>query len=192
MASHGPEEIRRLLALVDRELDAPAEITVIGGAAIGLRWDPAHSTSDVDLTPTPDERFWSAVGRARARMAPAVPVQPVGIYQAPYAWEERRVPLRLPGLRRLTVLLPEAHDLALMKVARGLTHDLQAIEDVHRASPLSLATLVERFHETRTQRIGSMVELKLSFLALVERLFGPEKAKEVERGLDSPPPVRSI
>jgi hypothetical protein len=36
-----------------------------------------------------------------------------------------------------------------MKVGRGETHDLEAIEEIHRISPLSLATLVPRYEESR-------------------------------------------
>jgi hypothetical protein len=68
-----------------------------------------------------------------------------------------------------------------MKVARGETHDLEAIEEIHRISPLSLATLISRYEESRPQFIGHPSNLKLSFLALVARLFGEDEATRIER-----------
>jgi hypothetical protein len=53
-------------------------------------------------------------------------------------------------------------------------------EEIHRISPLSLATLVSRYEESRPQFIGHPANLKLSFLALVARLFGEEEARRVE------------
>ncbi len=47
-------------------------------------------------------------------------------------------------------------------------------------SPLSLATLISRYEESRPQFIGNPANLKLSFLALVARLFGEKEARRVE------------
>jgi hypothetical protein len=105
----------------------------------------------------------------------------IGIVQPPYEYEDRLRPLPIRGLKRLQILVPEAHDLALMKVARGEAHDLEAIEEIHRILPLSLATLVSRYEESRPQFIGHPANLKLSFLALVARLFGEEEARRVDR-----------
>ena len=81
-----------------------------------------------------------------------------------------------------------------MKVARGLEHDLEALEDVHARSPFDLETLIERYYDTRTQVTGLEGAFTLSFLSLVDRLFGPELAGKVERRLERgpPPPVRSV
>ena len=41
-----------------------------------------------------------------------------------------------PAERQGTVVyVPEAHDLVLMKIARAEAHDLDAVEDIHRAAP---------------------------------------------------------
>lgn len=169
-------------------------VTVIGGAAIGLKYDTQHATSDVDLTPIQDEGFWEAVKRTNARMTDPVPVQSVGLFAGPYDYESRCTHLAIDGLKLLTLLVPEAHDLALMKVARGLTHDLEAVEDVHNARPLDLEILVARYYETLTQVTGSLEDFKLSFLSLVDRLFGRVVAARVEARLENerPPRIESV
>jgi hypothetical protein len=175
------------LRLLDAELKAPVTVTVIGGAAIGLEYDTRHATTDIDLTPIGNEAFWRAVERARARLPDPVPVQPVGLYAAPYDYEDRRRPPEIDGLRFLRLLVPEVHDLALMKVARGLTHDLEALEDIHRGHAFDLETLIARYFDTRTQVTGSLELFKLSFLAFVERTFGERVARDVERRLEKGP-----
>lgn len=81
-----------------------------------------------------------------------------------------------------------------MKAARALTHDLEAVEDIHRKRPLDLETLIHRHYEARTQVTGTQENFTLGFLALVERLFGAKAAKEVERRLESerPPPIGGV
>src|SRR5216684_2320456 len=70
------------LGRVDRELTAPCTIFLIGGSAVSII-APAHSTSDVDLLSPGSEEFDAAVARLRARGEPVLPVQVVGIAEAP-------------------------------------------------------------------------------------------------------------
>lgn len=181
-----PADFEEFFRALDRELRRPLTVTVIGGAAIGLKYDPRHATSDIDLTPISDVEFWKAVDRAI--VTHPVPVQAVSIYTAPYDYESRRTPLPIEGLERLTVLIPEIHDLAIMKVARALTHDLDAIEDVHRKSPLDLDTLLVRYYEALGQVIGPRSGFTIGFLALVERLFGTSAAERVQHRIENEPP----
>lgn len=187
-----PAEVEEFFLALDRELRRPVTITVIGGAAVGLRYDPRHTTTDIDLTPVNDAQFWAAV--ARARKSRPIPVQSVPFFTPPYDYEARCTKLAINGLKRLTILLPEVHDLAIMKAARALTHDLEAVEDIHRERPLDLETLIERYYETRTQVTGSQEDFTIGFLALVGRLFGEKVAKAVERRLETerPPPVGGV
>ena len=176
-------ELTAFLRLVDDELSRDCTIVVVGGAAIGLAYAPDHSTADIDIMPTRNTELWKAVERAQARSKARVPFQAVGIVQPPYEYEERLRPLPIPGMKHLKVLVPEPHDLALMKVARGEAHDLAGIEDIHRASPLSLDVLVERYEESRVQFIGNPADLRLGFLALLARLFGESEAERLGKKL---------
>lgn len=176
-----PSEFEGLLRLIDEEMTEPCTVVVVGGAAIGLAYAPGHSTMDIDLMPVRSKPFWDAVERAQQRLEARVPVEAVGIVQPPYEYEDRLRPLPIAGLKFLHVLVPEAHDLALMKVARGEAHDLAAIEEIHRISPLSLVTLASRYEESRPQFIGHPANLRLSFLALVAKLFGEGEAERLDR-----------
>jgi hypothetical protein len=185
--SYDPKELEAFLRLLDRELTSPVTITVIGGAAIGLVYDTRHATTDIDLIPIGLKAFWAAVDRAQ--QVHPVPLQAVSFFVAPYDYEDRRSPLPLEGLERLTVLVPEAHDLVIMKAGRAEAHDLAAVADIHARRPLDLETLVLRYYDARTQVTGSLADFTLNFLAVVERLFGTPAAERVRlRLLDQPPP----
>jgi hypothetical protein len=142
-----------------RRLGVPAVTTADAAAVLGVSAGAAT-------------QMLRRLERAQARSEGTIPFQAVGIVQPPYEYEDRLRPLPVSGLKHLKVLVPEPHDLALMKVARGEAHDLVGIEDIHRASPLSLDTLVARYEESRVQFVGNPADLRLAFLALVARLFG--------------------
>lgn len=153
-------EFEAFLRLVDEELSKDSTIVIVGGAAIGLAYAPDHSTTDIDVMPTRNAALWKAVERANARSKVSVPFQAAGIVQPPYEYEDRLRPLPIQGLKHLKVLVPERHDLALMKVARGEAHDLAGIEDIHRASPLSLGQVRVRAFEflaEQTQHLGEVL-----------------------------------
>ncbi|MDQ3262134.1 MAG: hypothetical protein M3Y59_00520 [Myxococcota bacterium] len=69
--------------------------------------------------------------------------------------------------------------LGCSKIARGRTHDLDAVETLHAHHPLGLETLLERFGETSVE--GSRTDFEISFILTVERLYGSQKAQDVER-----------
>src|SRR5260370_41348365 len=157
------------LGRVDREVGAPCSILLIGGSAVSII-DPAHSPSDVDVLSPGSEEFDAAVARLRSRGEPVLPVQVVGIAEAPEGLEERAQRVPLERAVRLTVLVPERHDLAMMKLARGYEHDLHALEDIHRLQPLAAETLVARYHQP--QVAGPRRRLALALLDLIARLSG--------------------
>ena len=156
---------------------------MIGGAAISLAYQGTHATSDLDLWPQSKKAFWQAVERATAKSKHPVPVQEAAIAEAPESFEERLKPLRITDLRQLRAFVPEAHDLVLMKTARGEAHDLDGIEDIHRANPLRLETLVERYEEMRATIIGPPSRFLTSFLAVVFRLYGDSRATDLKQQL---------
>ena len=160
------------LLRVDRELRAPVEIVLVGGSAIATI-DPTHATTDVDLLPPVSKEFDEAVQRLRSRGEPVLAVQITTVVDAPEGFEGRLQRISL-SLSSLTVLLPERHDLAMMKLSRGYEHDLEALEDIHRLQPFDVDTLVARFKDT--EAIGPRRRFAVSFLDLIARLFGEERA----------------
>lgn len=169
----GPE-LRRFLAAVDEVLEERVEVVVIGGAAAAIQYGVAVATTDIDTWSVVPPQLEAAVERARRSSGLDVPFGKSGVADGPYELEDR-LQRALPGLRHLVVLVPERHDLALMKVIRGYEHDLEAIERMQ--PPLDLDVLLPRFEEEMTSAVTDLRTLKANFLVLVERLF-PDRVAE--------------
>ena len=178
------KELERFFRAIDLELNGPCTIVVIGGAALELRYATRHATTDVDLWQNPGACFLKAVVRATKLSVIRIPISPTPIAEPPYNFEDRLHVVDIKGLERLKVQVPEPHDLALLKVARGEAHDLEAISEMNEEMALSLETLMERYKETRSQVTGPKGRFLLNFLALVARLYGDDKASEVEKELE--------
>jgi hypothetical protein len=181
MRVYTPRELRRFLAAMDRALDHPEDVVVIGGAAAALEYGVASGTRDIDTWTRVDESLAIAAERASRATGLGVPFSRSGVADGPHDFESR-LERTLPRLRRLKVMVPERHDLVLMKVLRGDEHDLQAIEAIHHRSPLQLSTLVTRYREEMSATIIDPGRLRGQFLTMVERLF-PERLDEVSRRL---------
>lgn len=65
-------------------------------------------------------------------------------------------------------------------MVRGYENDIQTIEDMHSARCFDMDTLVERFMSEITQVIGNHRMIRLSFLLMIEKLFGVESADKAE------------
>jgi len=175
---------RRFLAVVDDHLSVPAELLVIGGAAISLEYCSDYLTRDLDTISTVPPELWDAIHHAQRQIqteygfAKRPPVEQTGVFDGPESFEERCRPASLSGLRHLRVLVADIHDIALMKMARGQSRDMEALADVHRHSPLDLPTLCVRYGETES--IGPRERFRTSFLVLVERLYGAGVADALE------------
>lgn len=175
-------QMEAFLREIDQQLAQPCEVVLVGGAVIALVYKGSHATADVDCIKA-EADFWEACAAAQATSAAPIPVQKATLAQPPYDYEDRLTYFTLSGVHKLRILVPERHDLALMKIARAEAHDLDAIEDIHRIAPLQLETLIARYEEAKTQVLGSVTEHRLKFLAAIERLFGPTVAASVEKRL---------
>jgi len=174
------EQLERFLGAVDAALSEPIEIVVIGGTAAALHYGVGRATHDIDTWSTVEEALAAAAEKARAVTGLDVPLQKSGVADAPLEFESRLERV-LPNLKCLRVLVPEKHDLVLMKALRCYEHDLEAIAEIHARSPLDLNVLVQRFKDEMTP-IGDPVRLRGNFLVVVERLFA-DKVDSVAREL---------
>lgn len=184
MRSLPPAETLAILRAIDAELSRPCRVVLIGGSAAVLAFGSQRATQDIDFI-SADAEFATAVDRASKKLGRPIPVSQVGVFTAPYDFEDRLEPVQNLGLTHLQLFVPERHDFAIMKLARGYEHDLETIEDLHRMQPLSLDLLRERFLDAKSQSIGSPETFKLNFIALVERLFGQSVAESIDKQLPS-------
>ena len=181
MRIYTPDELRRFLEGVDAALRGKARVVVIGGAAAAIEYGVATGTRDIDTWTSVQHDLTVAIERARQETGLAVPFAQSGVADGPEDFESR-LERALPHLRRLTVMVPEKHDLVLMKVVRGDEHDLQAIVAIHQRSPLDLGILLDRYEGEMGAAIVDPRRLKGHVLTMVERLY-PEQVGIVEKRL---------
>jgi hypothetical protein len=108
------------LRALDSDLASNTTLMLIGGAALSF-YAPLHSTSDIDHVGDDENKFAEAYERLKKKnVVPMLPLQRVTVHHQPEGTDERwtKAPFK-PPLRRLAVLIPERHDLVLMKIARG-------------------------------------------------------------------------
>lgn len=172
------------LRLLDQSVEEPADLVVIGGAALALWQADALLTKDVDLMQRPKEVVLVAAARLRGQPG-FLPLDVATVATPPDDYESRLQCHPIEGLKHLRVWLPEAHDWAWMKLARGSEHDMQGIEALHVVSPLSLDTLLARLPEVLRNWHGPANRLRLNVLDLVARLWGEAQADDVERAWEA-------
>ena len=175
------DELTRFLESVDKHLSVSRSIVLIGGAAAALAYGITRVTTDIDTIGAIAE-LEGVLRSARLDTGLDVPFQSVGIFDAPYHYEDRLIPLDLQ-LEKLQVIVPERHDLALMKVVRGQDNDLEAIQQMAERVGLDEATLVDRFKNEMTPAIGRPEHLRANFLSVIEMLYGEREADRVNSEL---------
>jgi hypothetical protein len=178
------EEIERFLRAVDAALKRRATIIVIGGGAAAVKYRIADPTTDIDTFNALGADLRRAIEAARVATGLPMPFEQSGVADGPYDLEDRLL-RALPRLRRLTVLVPERHDLALMKTVRGDQADFAKLRAIHERAPFDLSVLLERYESEMGHVLIDPRRLRGNFLALVESLF-PEAAPLVKRALERP------
>lgn len=193
-------EIETFLRAVDRHLTDSIEIRIIGGAAAVLSFGLQSATMDIDLksitapdfdTTTSTTRFEGACEAARKETGLDIPVASVGIWDAPYAFESRFTPAPLRGLKKLSILVPEKHDWALMKIVRLDAKDIAHIKEAHGLAGFDRQLFLQRFitemtHVSPSKRLGRY------FLTMMEELFGAEVAGRMEMEIRKRPEWKSM
>ena len=177
-------EIERFLRAVNRALKRPATVIIIGGSAAAVKYRIDDPTTDIDTFNALGTDLRRAIDAARKATGLAMPFEQSGVADGPYGFEDRLL-RAMPRLSRLTVLVPERHDLALMKTIRGDQADFAKLHAIHERKPFDLSALLSRYVEEMDHVITDPRRLRANFLALVESLF-PEAVTLVEKAFDQP------
>ena len=177
-------EIERFLRAVDLALERPATVIIIGGGAAALKYRIDDPTTDIDTFNALGADLRRAIDAARKATGLAMPFEQSGVADGPYDFEDRLL-RAMPRLARLTVLVPERHDLALMKAVRGDQADFARLQAIHERKPFDLSVLLRRYEEEMGHVVIDPRRLRGNFLALVESLF-PESVTLVEKAFERP------
>jgi hypothetical protein len=179
---YSSEQLRSFLAAVDSYLAAPARMIVIGGSAVALGYGVGRPTNDVDTFETDFRLIISAVEKARQQTGLDIPVSNAPVADLPYHFTDRLQPV-LPELERLSVFVPEAHDLVLSKMVRATQHDFEAIEELHAVAQLNFDLLLERYLDEMDHAVTDLDTLDLKFFICVRSLFGELRAQRAKTAL---------
>lgn len=180
-----PEEFLAFLRAADRELDSKNRLLIIGGAAAALAYGVAKASTDIDTIGQLPESLKSAFDRAADITGTSIPVTPVGVWDAPHDYKSRLVTLGELGLHNLEIVVPERHDLALMKTVRGYENDFQAIAEMHEQEPLSGEILLDRYLNEMWHVIGRHEVIDLNFVLLIQMLFGEAEQQKAQAAIDN-------
>jgi len=168
----GRDEILAFLAEVDSELDGPAGMEIIGGAAALLAYGAQSPTKDINTLASVDERILHAAVLANSK----IPINAVAAI-VPTGYEDVRERLALP-FRHLVVWVPSRYHLLLMKAVRGSRRDVDVILEMHRVKPFDLELIVERSNDQVLRSYGNLETLEHVYL-IIEKLFGPNRVHRV-------------
>ena len=183
MRPFAAQEIAVFLQAIDRHLKEPFRLEMIGGAVALLCFKSKRGTLDIDAAQAVG-KIEDACDAARKETGLKIPLQ-TAIYEAPYEYESRSVRLSRPKLRKLQIFVPEKHDWALMKVARYNQKDVEDIREVAGTIGFKKEVLFERFLNEMTHVTGDPKVLVLSFLLMMEGLYGKEEADRMEKVIRS-------
>ncbi|MBI4565709.1 MAG: hypothetical protein HY716_13530 [Planctomycetes bacterium] len=87
--------------------------------------------------------------------------------------------MRVSGLKKLQLVVPERHDWALMKITRLIEKDIEDIKEVAASAGFDKAVFLARFIEEMTH-IEPRDRLVRQFLAMMEELYGEAEADRME------------
>jgi len=182
MRRFSDDEIISFISALDRALPGPFEVEIIGSAAAILLYHIRTVTEDIDTITFVDdiEGVIAEVGEA---IGLPVPMGVAGVWDGPYSYRSRRLPVELPGLKNLRIYVPERHDWALMKIIRLKQKDREHILKVRDAVGFDPDAFLERFLGDMTHVIGRKEDLVYNFLAMMEDLFGHEVMVRMGRAI---------
>lgn len=170
-------QLIRFLQAVDRHLGEQLDFVIIGGTAALLAYGAQRTTRDIDTDKPYSGDLRAAVIAATRETGFDIPVEYPGVEDPPYDYVQRLQLVNIPNLQKLTVKVPEKHDLVLMKAVRGQENDLQVAEEIHKNHPLDLDVLIERWRTEMQRAIGDRSRLDGNFIVLISRLFGEDSAE---------------
>jgi hypothetical protein len=179
--TYGRDQILLFLAEIDDLLDEPVAMEIIGGAAALLAYGAQTATKDIDSFLPIDARISRAADLATRK----IPLDRAAVADPPWNYEDRLRRLELP-FRHLAVVVPDRHDLLLMKALRAARHDEEVIQEMHEVEPFDLKTIVQRYDDEMGQAIGDHQILDLKLELILEKLFGASAARRARKGRRRP------
>lgn len=183
MSQYSKEQIETFLRAIDKHLKKGFDLVIIGGTATALGYDVEDYTRDIDVISSIDS-IQDACQAAKKETGLNIPMERVTVYDAPYNYQDRLEVKEIVGLKKLSIKVPERHDLVMMKaVMRGYRHDQESAAQIHRSYPLDFETLIHLMDTEMTHVTGDRRIILENFLAFIEELFSDQRVKDAQARL---------
>ena len=158
-----PEPWRALIAEIDSCVTVGIDLVCIGGFAVTVAYGAPRTTADLDVLWTIHDPAATAAlalaekgGELHRRFG--VYIDRVSIATPPCNYEERLREI-FPGVfSRLRLFVPDAYDLALLKLDRNVQRDREDAKWLARAGSLDLDELRRRYREELRPYLTGPVE----------------------------------
>ena len=174
--------LKKILRALDARLDGPANLTLVGGAAMLLLTTDVRVTYDVDAM---DDDDLDRIEAAAADLAAVDINTRSDAFEIclPEDWRDHLVRHALTGLTHLRVSTPRAEDLAVMKVFRFGPKDADDIARLARRPGFDRRRFLAGFRNAVRATIGEPSWHAHSFEMIWNRLF-PDEPVDRRRLLD--------
>ncbi len=159
-----PEPWLGFLSELDEIANEPVDFHCIGGFVVTEKYGFDRTTRDIDvlsISPNTQRNAFQEQGREGSRLHREyrVYLDVVTVIEAyPEDYEARLTELYPGQLKNIRLMVPEAHDLALMKLGRNIERDREDVKYLARRGFITVDELTRRYH----------TEMR-SYIALPER-----------------------
>ncbi|MGH9487014.1 MAG: DUF6036 family nucleotidyltransferase [Terriglobales bacterium] len=171
-----PEPWLSLLGEIERRADSNIDLVCIGGFAVTVAYGAPRTTADLDVlwtihNPTATATLALAERGSELHRRFGVYIDRVSVATPPCNCEERLREIFSGAFVRLRLFVPDAYDLALLKLDRNLQRDREDAKWLARTAPLDLDELRRRYREElRPYLVGPVERHDLTLNLWVEMI----------------------
>ena len=171
-----PEPWLSLLREIDRRANTAVDLVCIGGFVMTIAYGAPRMTADLDVLWTARDPAAAATlivaergGDLHRRYG--VSIDRVSVATPPCDFERRLREIFAGGFVRLRFFIPDAYDLALLKLERNAQRDREDVKWLARVAALDIIVLRRRYQEElRSYLIGPVARHDLTFKLWIEMI----------------------
>lgn len=152
MSNEIPARWKEFLTEIDESLEEQTKLHCIGGFVIRALYNFARETSDLDfidcIPKGNQQRLYDLAGKGSPLFQKyQVYLDPVGVAQMPYSYEDRLIEMFPGNFKNLRLYALDPYDLALTKLERSAQHDLEDVIHLAKIVPFDLEIFKQRYDE---------------------------------------------
>lgn len=179
------EILDQLITEADKNLSRKADLVLIGGTALVVKYLSPRATMDVDTYSKVTKELQEAWKKAEKAIGVKIPLSQSTIAEGPYEMEDRFTLYQDLNLKNLKVFVPEPADIVLMKVPRFVGKDRDDIKHLIKEYKIPHKVLLNRFIDEMGHVTGSRRTLISYYLLAIEENYGKDIADAHEKSIKS-------